>query len=312
LGVLLVARFVWGLGAWAPSGRRVANARALYTGDRMARVVSLFTAAFLIGPIVVPFVGEAILLVGSWRAVFLAGVALAAVAVVWTIRFGETMAPQHRRPIRLSPFAEAFGSVVGAPVTRWSVIATTMFTAQFFTWLGSAQPIFDRVYDRDAQFTIFFGFSGAGMAAALLVSNRLIDRFGVRRVSRSAATCHVAASILILGPVLVADGVPALGWFFGWALLVNAMTMVIGPMVSSLAMEPMAAKAGTASAILGLSQLGFGGLLAAVVDARVGGTVTPLVVGAICFGVPGLGAILLATRAAAPSPEAVSPAAAPS
>ena len=121
LELLLVARFVWGLGASAPSVLRFAIARDLYDGDRMARVVATFTAVFLIGPIFVPFVGEAILVVGSWRTVFLVGVVLAAVAFVWTLRFGETMAVEHRRPIRFRPFAEAFvvgradsGDVVGA------------------------------------------------------------------------------------------------------------------------------------------------------------------------------------------------------
>jgi DHA1 family bicyclomycin/chloramphenicol resistance-like MFS transporter len=80
-------------------------------------------------------------------------------------------------------------------------------------------------------------------------------------------------------------------------VVANAMTMVIGPMASALAMEPMAAKAGTASAILGLSQLGIGSALAAVVDARVGVTVTPMLVGALVFGATGLAALHRATRA---------------
>ena len=95
----------------------------------MARVVATFTAVFLIGPIFVPFVGEAILLVGSWRTVFLVGVLLAVVAFVWTLRFGETMAVEHRRPIRFRPFAEAFSSVLRTPVTFWALVGSTLFTA---------------------------------------------------------------------------------------------------------------------------------------------------------------------------------------
>jgi DHA1 family bicyclomycin/chloramphenicol resistance-like MFS transporter len=297
LELLLVARFVWGLGASAPSVLRFAIARDLYEGDRMARVVATFTAVFLIGPIFVPFVGEAILLVGSWRTVFLVGVALAVAAFVWTLRFGETMAVEHRRPIRFRPFVEAFSSVLRTPVTFWALVGSTLFTASFFVWLGSSQPILDEVYDRDSQFTVFFGLSGVGMAVALLLNNRLIDRFGTRSMLRSAALVHVVTTAAALIVVFAADGVPSVWLWFGWAVVTNAMTMVIGPMASALAMEPMADKAGMASAILGLSQLGIGSLLAAVIDARIGSTVTPMLVGGLVFGVTGFVALRRATRA---------------
>jgi DHA1 family bicyclomycin/chloramphenicol resistance-like MFS transporter len=58
----------------------------------------------------------------------------------------------------------------------------------------------------------------------------------------------------------------------------------------------MADKAGTASAILGLSQLGVGALLAALIDAQIGSTVTPMIVGGLVYGVLGLAALVRATR----------------
>lgn len=296
LGPLLVARFVWGLGASAPSVLRFAIARDLYEGSRMARVVATFTAVFLIGPILVPFVGEAILLVGSWRSVFLVGVLLAAVAVAWTFRFGETMAADHRRPIRVQPFVDSFAAVLHTPVTLWALIGSTLFNAYFFVWLGSSQPILDEVYDRDSQFTVFFGLSGVGMAAALLLNNRLIERFGMRSMVRAAATVFVGVTAAMTIVDALADGVPSVWVWFAWAVVANAMTMVINPMASAMAMEPMADRAGTASAILGLAQLGIGSLLAAVVDARIGDRVTPMVVGGLVFGVTGLVALRRASR----------------
>lgn len=295
-GVLLASRFVWGLGASAPSVLRFAIARDLFSGDRMARVVSTFMAFFLIGPIVAPFVGEAVLIVGSWRTVFALGVVLAALAAGWAVRFGETLDPELRRPIRVAPFVEAFRAVVRTPVTLWCLIGSTLFNGSFFVWLGSAQPVIDEVYDRDAQFTIFFGLSGVGMAMALLVNNRLIDRFGTFTMIRRAGAVHVAVSCAALVVTLAASGVPSVWLWFSWALVANAMSMIVGPMSSAAAMAPMADKAGTASAILGLAQLGIGALLGAIVDAQIDATVTPMVAGAVVFGGLGWFAFLLATR----------------
>ncbi|MEL6893477.1 MAG: MFS transporter, partial [Actinomycetota bacterium] len=297
LWLLLGARFMWGIGAAAPSVLRFAIARDLYEGDRLARVISTFSAVFLLGPIFVPFAGEAIVAVGSWRTVFVVAVPPAAIAMVWTSAFGETLAPKHRRPLQVAPIVEGFRAVVRTRVTRWVVVSQVFIAGSFFIWLGSAQPIIDVVYDRDDQFTIFFGLSGAGMALALLFNNRLIDRFGTRRMVRLASTGFVTVTAIGLIVTLATDGTPSFALWFGWAILANACSMVIGPMSASLALEPMEDKAGTASALLGVAQFGLGALLAAVVDAQVGSTVTPMLVGSLVYGLISLAALLVALAA---------------
>lgn len=300
LAVLLVARFVWGLGASAPTVLRMAIARDLFEGDRMARVVSTVSAVFLLGPIIVPFVGEGLLLLGSWRVVFAATLVLATVAFVWTVRFGETLAEEHRRPVRFGPTVEALGAVAREPASRWGILGLMFFSAAFFIWLGSAQPVLDEVYGRDAQFTVFFGLSGVGMAIALLLNKRLIDRFGTRVMVRRASSGFVV--VTLVGTVLAvqADGLPSVWAWFAWACVANACNMVIGPMVSAIAMEPMADKAGAASSVLGIAQMGGGALLAAVVDARIDGSVTPMLVGALVYGTIGLVLVTLAARTRPP------------
>lgn len=297
LGVLLAARFVWGLGASAPTVMRFAIARDLFAGNQMARVISTFSAVFLLGPIIVPFLGEAILTVGDWRSVFGAALVLATVAGVWTIRFGETLAPENRRTLEVAPILDAMRAVASTPVTRWVLLAQACFGGAFFVWLGSAQPIIDDIYDRADQFTLFFGASGIGMALALLFNRRLIDRFGAARMVVAAATVFVALAVVGLVGTLIANGVPPIWWWFGWAVPANAMSMIMGPMSASLALEPMADKAGTASALLGVAQLGIGAGLAAIIDAQIDVTVTPMLVGALVYGTVGLGCLLLATRA---------------
>jgi DHA1 family bicyclomycin/chloramphenicol resistance-like MFS transporter len=296
LELLLIARFVWGFGAAAPTVIRFAIARDLFDGDVMARVVTTVTAVFLLGPILVPIVGEGILLVGSWRTIFVASLVLATTALVWTVRFGETLAPANQRTLRFRPLGQAFVAVARTRVTLWAIVAQTFFSAGFFIWLGSAQPIIDRVYDRDGQFTIFFGLSGAGMAIALLSNKRLIARFGTRLMAMRAATAFVVIGVLGTTMALATDGVPSVWLWFAWATLANACTTVMTPMSTALALEPMADKAGTVSAILGLAQLGVGALLAAVVDAQIDDTVTPMIAGSLIFGTCGLASLWVALR----------------
>ena len=298
LWMLIAMRFVWGIGAAAPSALRFAIARDLYGGDRLARVITTFSAVFLLGPILAPFLGEALVSLGSWRTVFVFGVPLGVVALVWTVAFGETLAPEHRRPLRLSPIAEGLRAVVTTPVTRWVMIGQVFNAGAFFIWLGSAQPIIDEVYDLDDRFTLIFAISGIGMAIALFLNRRLIERFGTRQMIRVASISFVVVTSVGLVIALAADGRPVFALWLGWAVLANASSTVITPMSASLALEPMADKAGTASALLGVAQFGLGALLAAVVDAQVGNTVTPMLVGALLYGVVAMIALLRALGAA--------------
>jgi DHA1 family bicyclomycin/chloramphenicol resistance-like MFS transporter len=70
LGALLAARALWGFGAASASVLRTTIARDLYSGDQMARVISVVMGFFLLGPIVAPLFGSAVLAVASWRWVF--------------------------------------------------------------------------------------------------------------------------------------------------------------------------------------------------------------------------------------------------
>ena len=180
--------------------------------------------------------------------------------------------------------------------------AQTFVSAAFFIWLGSAQPIIDDIYDRGAQFAFWFAASGVVMALALLANGRMIDRFGSRRMAVAIAVGFVVACVVGTAVTLGADGVPSIGVFFAWVATVNALGTVLTPLCYTLALQPMGALAGTASAVLGVVSLGGGALLAAVVDAQIDETVTPMVVGSLVFGTIGLALLMWAgSPASAPA-----------
>ena len=308
LEVLLVSRLVWGLGAAAPYVLRLAIARDLYEGDRMARVVTIIMAVFLIGPIFVPLIGEAILVVGTWQTVFLAALLLALVAFGWTLGFGETLDPSARRGFDLGAFGRATQAVVSNRVTIGHIVAMTLLAVPFFVYLGSAQPIIDRIYGRPEQFAFLFAASGLLMAATLLVSNRLIVRFGTARMVMVSAVALAVVGLAGVVLVVATDGVPSIWLWFAWAAVSNSLSIILAPMCSALALEPMGEIAGTASALLGFVSLAGGALLAAIVDAMIEDTVTPMVLAYALYGLAALAVLRWArpqphpTRAPTPEP----------
>ena len=69
--IMLAFRAVQGIAAAAVRVARTASVRDLYAGKAMAEIMSLIFSIFLLVPVVMPSVGQVILLVGPWQLVFL-------------------------------------------------------------------------------------------------------------------------------------------------------------------------------------------------------------------------------------------------
>ena len=191
--LLLIARLVWGLGAAAPAGLRSAVTRDLYSGDKMARITTIMMAVFLLGPIFVPLLGDLMIRVAPWPVIFWFAAGLAVIGAVWCVRFGETLAPENQRPLQPGKIWQGIKVVVRTRVTAGHMLANVFLTGAFFIFLGSSQPVFDQVYGRSSQFAVFFALTGALTVGPLIVNNRLIGRYGARRMSMLACAGSASA-----------------------------------------------------------------------------------------------------------------------
>ena len=68
--VLLVGRFIQGLGCAGPYVSAVSLVRDKYAGRGMAKIMSLVTMIFVLVPAFAPILGQAILFVSPWRGIF--------------------------------------------------------------------------------------------------------------------------------------------------------------------------------------------------------------------------------------------------
>ena len=124
------------------------------------------------------------------------------------------------------------------------------------------------------------------MAATLLVTDRLIASAGTRRVARWASVLFVLVCAAALVWSVAVGGLGVWPWF-GWLLLANGLGAVMSPVCAALALDPVGEIAGVTSSVLNFAALAVGGALAALVDARIDGTVTPMVAGSFVFGSAG-------------------------
>ncbi|MFW6084252.1 MAG: multidrug effflux MFS transporter [Gemmatimonadota bacterium] len=294
LELLLFTRFVWGIGA---AGSRViafAVIRDAYGGEEMSRAMSLVMAVFVIVPIFAPTVGAGIVAVSSWRWVFGACVIFAVFIAAWTTRLPETLRAEHREEARRAGLLKALRVVLSNRIAVGYGLAMTALYAVFISYLGSSELIFGDVFDQDANFPYIFGGLAAVMGAAMLLNARFVRSIGTRRFSHTVMLAYLVAALgLVVYAYSTGGRPPLLPFLVALAIIFTGHALMI-PNLNSIAMDPMEKVAGTASSIMGAAQLGLGALLGSFIDRAFDGTILPLSLGFVGYGLAAFGLVLWA------------------
>ena len=118
----------------------------------------------------------------------------------------------------------------------------------------------------------------------MLFNAKVVGKVGLRLTVRYAVTGYTTLAIALLAIVIATDGKPPF-----WiaivgisAVLVMHATMI--PNVNSAAIEQLGHIAGMASALIGTVSLAGGAVLGSIIDRNISGTITPLIVGMVVYG----------------------------
>ena len=145
------------------------------------------------------------------------------------------------------------------------------------------------MYDRSDLFVPFFSVSSVIMAGAALTSARAVHRLGSRWLCLMAMVGVSASGLVTVLVAMATNGAPNFWLWLTLLVIGNAFHVVHFPMANSNALEPMGALAGTAAAVIGFMSSAGAALLAEVVNRNVHGTVTPLALGYLGYGLIAVG-----------------------
>lgn len=273
---LFAFRFLGGIGAAGPRVVALALIRDVYEGEAMAKAMSYIMAVFIAVPIIAPTLGSLILVVGSWQLVFLGMAAFGIIVGVWSFRLPETLAPDHRIPLRMGRLLSAAGYVFGNRLTMGLTLSRTAVFGFFASYLASSQVIIDQVFGLGAWFPIIFGGSAAIIGIGMLANAQLLEVIPLRRLLRLIAFGYVAATAVFAAIAWTTGGTPRFSLFLAGLLPILLCHALLIPNFQAAAMIPMGSVAGTASAITGtIATLG-GAIIGALIDASFDGTIIPL------------------------------------
>jgi len=292
---LILARIGQGMGTAATRVLAVSIVRDRYSGRTMARVMSLSFLVFLGVPIIAPTLGQAILLVAPWEAIFGVLAVAGAALMAWVfVRLPETLHPENRQPVEAGRIARAFGEAVTNRQSIGYTLAMTAITGALFGFINSSQQIFFDVFEAPELFAGAFAGIAAGIAVASILNARLVERLGSRLIGHAALLGFIAFAAIHAAVAL--SGHETI-WTFA---VLQGLTMfcfgLLAGNFGAMAMEPMGHIAGTASSAQGFISTIFGSLTGFFIGQQFDGTVAPMAIGITVCGLIALVFVLVAER----------------
>jgi DHA1 family bicyclomycin/chloramphenicol resistance-like MFS transporter len=278
--VFLLGRFIQGLGVSGPYIAAISVVRDKFSGPEMAKVMSVIMMVFMVAPAVAPSIGQAIITLAGWHAIFLVYIVYALVASLWiALRLDETLAPENRTPMKLKAFEHGFLEVVSNRTTMSYLLCTGLCFGGLIAYLGSSQQIFMQQFGQSgATFSLCFALLAVMMSIASFVNSRIVAHFGMRKVTMTAMVVITTISLLFL--LVQLGGVPATLWMFmAYAMLLFFSFGVMFGNLNAIAMEPMGHVAGMASAIIGAVSSILSLVLATLIGQLYNNTLIPLTAG---------------------------------
>lgn len=287
MDMMLLGRFLQGLGAAGPRIVTIAIVRDKSEGPEMARVMSLIMTVFVLVPVVAPIIGQGILWLSGWRMMFVFLLVAALAILLWFgLRLPETLTVEKRSKFSVKIVMNSFKEVISNRVAMAYVIASGLGFGAFLGFLNSVQQVLQDLYYLGAKFPFYFAVLATGIGVASFINSKLVMRFGMKTLVLGTQMITVILSLLALISTFWLGAVPPL-----WCVMVYFMLVLMGigllfGNLNALSMEPFGHIAGLASGLIG----GVSTLIAVIAGMLVGQafnqTLIPIMLGFILL--PGL------------------------
>jgi len=247
--ILLVGRFLQGLGAAAPRVVSQAMIRDKTSGPEMAKLMSFVMTVFIIVPVLAPMLGQIIIWIAPWNFIFLALMLYGFLVISW-LAFSQPETLSKPRSFDFVTIFNGFSEVFQNKVTLCFMVSTGIIFGGLVSFLNMAQPLYQETYQVGEKFSFYFAGIALLIGCSSFINAKLVDRISLQVVVTYALiwVCIWSAIFLLIS------------WFYGNLDLTKFLIFSIPAFgsygflfsnVNTLALMPMAHIAGTAAAVIG-------------------------------------------------------------
>ena len=209
--IMLVGRVLQGVGAAGPRIVCVALVRDQYDGREMARIMSFVMGVFILVPALAPAMGQGVIMLVNWRAIFVVFLVLAFVAWAWfTKRQPETLPPERRVGFSIYVIWSGVKETFSHRIALGYILVSGLIFGALVGYLSSAQQMFSAIYQITELFPAYFAVLALALGLASVINGRLVMKFGMRLLSSYAVMVLTVLSVIFFGYAVFMGGVPPL------------------------------------------------------------------------------------------------------
>jgi DHA1 family bicyclomycin/chloramphenicol resistance-like MFS transporter len=253
--MLVAARFFQGVGACSGPVIGRAIVRDVFDPVRGARALAQIMMLVVLVPMFAPLFGGYLTVWFGWRATFalmlVYGVALW--IATWRVLAESNRHPDATATNFLQLARNARTIYTNHTFFAYAVCFTVTYAGLFFFLSASAFVLIEVLHVRPQDFGLWFIIPVAGNFIGSFVCSRLTRRFPLPTLLGAGAGCAATGGLLMLA--LAAAGVAHPLAIFGPMMLYLFGHAFINPVCLAAAVAPFPKIAGTASALLGCTQL---------------------------------------------------------
>lgn len=301
---LIVLRFIQAIGSCAATVASVAMVRDLFPVKDSAKVFSLLILVLGASPMIAPTVGGYITAAFGWSYVFLVlavlGVVVLAASALW---LPDSYKPDPNISLKPAPIIGNFLAVVREPQFYTYAFTGAIAFSGLFAYVSGSPLVFMTVFSvSEKVYGWIFAALSVGFIGASQLNTLLLKRYNGTQIIRAALWSYAAIGLLFAATALL--GWLNLGITIVFFFLILACVGITNPNASSLSLAPFSKNAGSASALMGALQMGFGALISVLISMFDHPSATPVAAGIAIAGLLALTVFSIGKRKIVHSVEA--------
>jgi DHA1 family bicyclomycin/chloramphenicol resistance-like MFS transporter len=277
-GSLILMRVLQAIGGATGVAIGRAIIRDLFGRERAAQMLSFIASAMAVAPMVAPLVGGLIDRWFGWQAIFLFAASASLLVFVWTAR----MLPETR-PARADGQGGFFGDVRTLAYNRryvGYVLSAAFSCGAFFVFVGGGPHVIITMMQRSpTEYGLWFLAVSGGYILGNIITSRLSVRRGVDTMVLWGNLAELAGAVIGIVAMFYVDQLGPLAVITAPALISIGNGIVLpNAIAGAVSVRPLAA--GTASGLLGCTQMLFGAVMAQIAGHLVAGATSawPLII----------------------------------
>jgi DHA1 family bicyclomycin/chloramphenicol resistance-like MFS transporter len=283
--MMIIGRVLQGIGLSSPRTLSIAIVRDSYSGNYMAKILSIVVMVFILVPIIAPALGQFLLNFYNWESIFYVNLIFGVLVMFWFWkRQPETLANTNRVRFSARMFIDGTKEFFKHKDAVAFTFVSGFITGSFMVYLSTSQQIFQVQYNLAELFPYIFASLAVSVGLATYLNSILVVKYGMWRIAYIGTIAYAIISVLYV--VMFWSGAnPSIFVLISFlAMQFFAIGFLFGNL-RALAMQPIGHIAGIGAAINGFISTVMAVPIANYIGSFVTDSVLPLFIGFSIFGI---------------------------